>query len=60
MTFLSIPQNPTIQAATDFIPTKLIESLRSLFTKVDKTPDDILGAQLRRADARRSVDSLLR
>ncbi|NRB18285.1 MAG: hypothetical protein HRU33_12110 [Rhodobacteraceae bacterium] len=60
MTILSTPHNPATPNANDLTPVKLFESLRSLFSKVEKSPSDILAAQLRRTDARRAVDNLLR
>jgi len=60
MTFISTPHNPATPNANEFTPVKLFESLRSLFFNIEKTPGDILAAQLRRADARRAVDNLLR
>ena len=60
MTFISVLHNPAFPTATDFTPFKLFKSLLPSFSKVEKTPDDILAAKFLRADARRAVDNLLR
>lgn len=60
MAYLSLPHPTATPIGAKLSLTWLIGALSSIFSTVEMTSDDILAAQLRKEDARRAVNNLMR